>query len=282
MWPEPDDHATVHRMRTAHADACSVLRTQPAPGGRETWGWNGRTLSTPVTTPDGSAWLRIAAAPIDQIVDTFWNGAIDAQHHLPPDIPRPQLQRWHDWSDHTWAYRAELYEHIAATTVADDAVITAPPTLPPGWWSQVRRALDTLATVNTTRTAIQPGFLAWAMPHHLRTSPRDHPDAPWTTAHGDFHFANLCTPRLHILDWEGWGTAPPGYDAASLHSFSLLVPDTAAQVRHELAHLLDTPAGRYAELVVITDLLHAATQGINPHLTEPLRRRATTILEQPG
>src|SRR5262249_18638582 len=44
---------------------------------------------------------------------------------------------------------------------------------------------------------------------------------PWATAHGDLHFANLCAPNLHLLDWEGWGLAPAGYNAATLHSHSL-------------------------------------------------------------
>ena len=47
-----------------------------------------------------------------------------------------------------------------------------------------------------------------------------------------------------------------------------------------LARLLNTPAGRYAELAVITELLDAAEQGINRELTEPLRRRAASILER--
>ena len=37
----------------------------------------------------------------------------------------------------------------------------------------------------------------------------------WQTVHGDFHWANLTRDPLQILDWEGWGAAPVGYDAAS-------------------------------------------------------------------
>ncbi|WP_428962201.1 phosphotransferase [Micromonospora fluostatini] len=235
----------------------------------------------PVVTLSRPAWLRVASAPTDQIADTYWNGAIEAQDSLPPSIPRPQLWRWHDWSDPTWAYRSELYEYVADSTVAAPAVITAPPNLPAGWWRGVRAALEVIAAIRTTRVTIQPGFLAWAMPHYLGVPASDYATLPWTPAHGDFHFANLCAPNLRILDWEGWGHAPAGYDAAMLHSYSLLTPETADEVEREMAHLLTTPAGRYSELVVITELLHAAKQGTNPEIAAPLRRRAASILGRP-
>ncbi|WP_213454684.1 phosphotransferase [Rhizomonospora bruguierae] len=223
----------------------------------------------------------MATAPADQIIDTYWNGAIEAQESLPPTIPRPQLWRWHDWSDLTWAYRSELHEYVNADTVAVHAVITAPPSVPAEWWTAVRTALEAIATIDTTRVTIQPGFLAWAMPRYLGIPGSEYAALPWTPAHGDFHFANLCAPDLRILDWEGWGLAPAGYDAAMLHSYSLLTPVTADRVQRELAHLLATPAGRYAELAVIAELLDAADQGINRQLAEPLRRRAASILGRP-
>jgi hypothetical protein len=171
-----------------------------------------------------------------------------------------------------------LYEYIAVRPVAPHAVITASPDLSPAWWSALRMALDAVARVNTTRMTVQPGFLAWAMPHYLGVAPSDYANSSWTPAHGDLHFANLCAPELRILDWEGWGLAPPGYDGAILHSHSLLVPHAASRIRIELAHLLGGPTGRFAELVAITELLHAAEQGCHQVLTEPLLHRAASIL----
>ncbi|MFE1876426.1 hypothetical protein ACFW9N_37130 [Streptomyces sp. NPDC059496] len=34
----------------------------------------------------------------------------------------------------------------------------------------------------------------------------------------------------HILDWEGWGRAPYGYDAATLYMYALFTPETAARI----------------------------------------------------
>ena len=82
-----------------------------------------------------------------------------------------------------------------------------------------------------------------------------------------------CDHRVRIPAVE-----PPGYDAAMLHSYSLLVPDTAAQIRRELAHLLDGDTGRFAELVVIAELLHGVARGANHVLAGPLRHRAAAVL----
>lgn len=280
MWPEPDDHRVVRRMRAAHIEACRAFHAQPA--GQQVWGWRGRTLGQQVILRRGRrAWLRLHSGPADQIVDTFWNGAIDAQRCLPPALPRPRLLGWHDRTGHAWAYRAELHEYVTTPLVARQAVITSEPDLPPTWWAAARGALSDIATVPTGRPSIHPGFLTWAMPHYLGEPIVEAGEVPWTTAHGDFHYANLCGPDLHILDWEGWGIAPAGYDAAMLHSYSLLVPEAAARIRDEFTDHLHTVAGRIAELAVITELLHTTTNGDNLELAQPLLRRAAHLLGRP-
>ncbi|GAA1987306.1 hypothetical protein GCM10009738_79020 [Kitasatospora viridis] len=84
---------------------------------------------------------------------------------------------------------------------------------------------------------------------------------------------------LVLLDWEGWGMPPVGFDAAMLHSYSLLVPEVAAQVRHHLGHVLETPAGRFSELAVITMLLQSAERGDHLDRATPLRERAALLLD---
>lgn len=277
-WPASSDLTTVRRMRSAHANACAALDVVAAPDAQQAWGWRGRTFGMPVAVSGTVAWLRIAAARTGHLVSTFWNGGIDAQRSMPSSIPRPQLLDWHDWTDRNWNYRGELYEHAGAPTAAPQPIITASVDLPGNWLAAARSALDAISAVPTNRRTIQPGFLAWAMPRYLGIRYDAASELSWTTAHGDFHFANLTAPRLTILDWEGWGLAPPGYDAATLHSYSILAPDTAQQIRHEFAHLLDSDTGRQAELVVITDLLHSIAQGTNPALAGPLRHRAELVL----
>lgn len=266
-------------MRTAHARARAALNAQPIPEPAEIWGWRARTLSQAVTTTDGRAWLRLASSPPDQIATAFWNGAADAEHAIPATIPRPRLQALHEWQEARWAYRAELYHHAPVPVASPTAVLTQDPAPPASWWGDLRSALKEISDVHTERlTAFQP-FLDHAMPRYLGT-PIDTRAPSWSTAHGDLHFANLGVPRLYLFDWEGWGLAPTGYDAATLHTYSLLVPSTAARIRAELAHLLNTPAGRFAELVVITEFLHGVARGRNAELHDPLLRRAEQLLER--
>jgi hypothetical protein len=278
MWSPPDDPATISRMRTAHATARDLMNLGSNCDQREAWGWRGRTYSQPVSTGTGPGWLRLAAAPLGQANPVFWNGTIEAETAMPASLPRPRLRRWHDWHDHPWQYRAELYDHAVTPSVSASLVLTSQPSLPPSWWIAVRQALHDIRTVWTSRHTITRDYLHHAMPRHLGTPIDTDPPFPWTTAHGDFHFANITAPDLEIFDFEGWGLAPAGYDAATLHSYSLLVPATAARIRHELADTLTSPAGRHAELVVITELLHATGHGELTALAEPLRHRASSIL----
>lgn len=281
MWPAPEDPDVAARMRTAHSRARADLGLLPEQEDYEAWGWRGRTLSRPVTAPDGPAWLRIICAPTGQRAATFWDGAAEAEKSLPGSIPRPRLRQWHDWSDQRWEYRAELYDRVAVRPIATSPTPVRMPDLPQTWWSALRSVLDDVATVPTCRVTVHQPFLDRAMPRFLGTPLDTTTPSPWSTAHGDFHYANLCAPTLCVLDWEGWGLAPPGYDAAVLHSYSLLVPALAVRIRSELAHLLDTPAGRFAELVAITQLLHTTTRGDNLELAQPLRKRATLLLRRP-
>jgi hypothetical protein len=265
-------------MGCAHDFASALMGVQTIPCGGDAWGWRGRTLGRPVLTAGGLAWLRVTCAPPDQVVALFWNGNIEADAQLPRSIPRPRLRAWREWNDQQWVYRGELFEHTSLRLIANSAAIAVVPALPRRWWMALRSALDDIAAVDTNRVAIQQGFLDWVMPRTLGAPIDTSAPASWTTAHGDFHYANLCGPDLCLLDWEGWGTAPRGYDAAMLHSYSLLVPAAATRVRCELGHILDTPDGHFAELAVISELLYAAARGVSPELVQPLRQRAGHLL----
>jgi hypothetical protein len=222
--------------------------------------------------------------PTDQIIDTFWTGGVDASRELPATVPRPRLLRWHEWHCDGWTYRAELYERLSTQPISPTAVLNAEADIPSHWWSALRAAIDNIGATSTRRITVEPGYLAWVMPRHLGRPLPTAPSGPWVTAHGDLHYANLCGPALAILDWEGWGLAPAGYDAATLHAHSLAVPAAAARVRHELADHLATASGTYAELVVISELLDGARHGHHTDLVQPLHRRAARLLgrEPPG
>ncbi|WP_042424545.1 hypothetical protein [Streptacidiphilus anmyonensis] len=277
MYSEPDP-ATAQRMRKAHANAARTFRARVL-GEGESWGWRGRTLSRRVTTEDGERWLRLVSAPADKAGGKLWEGPTEAELAMPASVPRPRLRASSAWTDDKDAYLAELYDVVADTTITTDSpVLRSAPRLSGEWWVGLMIALGAVRDVHTARVALRQEYLERAMPEYLGFMPGQD-GVVWAAAHGDLHWANLTAPGLHILDWEGWGMAPAGYDAAMLHTYSLLVPDVAADVRHHLSDQLDTPSGRFAELAVITQLLQTNRRGDNLDLAEPLRARLAILRE---
>lgn len=139
------------------------------------------------------------------------------------------------------------------------------------------QVLDCLVSVETDRVAIRQERLVWALPEFLGVE--IDPQVPeWSTAHADIRWSNLTGPDLCILDWERWGRAPAGYDAATPYISSLTVPKIAARVRQVFGHLLETPAGRFSELVVASEFLQGMQRGNNLELEVPLRQRVAQLL----
>jgi hypothetical protein len=266
-------------MRHAHRAARTALALQ-ADGPGLSWGWRGRTVSGPVIDRGRPLWLRVACAPKGADGGVFWSGAREAQAALTAGIPRPHLHAVHDWTDPAWSYRAELSARAPSALAASSVpgVQTAFAFRPdPRWWADLRSTLGILGRVATDRITIRQSYLDRAMPHFLG-EPIGTTVQAWTTAHGDLHAANLAGPALCLLDWEGWGRAPVGYDAATFYAHSLLTPPLAARIRQVFTDELETDTGRFAELVAITELLHTTTRGDNFALASPLRARAEHLL----
>ncbi len=140
-------------------------------------------------------------------------------------------------------------------------------------------ALEATSTVATDRQAVRQQWIDNNLARFLGI-PAFQENA-WTTGHGDLHWTNLTGPPLIMLDWEGWGLVPVGFDAGLLHAYSLNRPATAARIRAEFAHILDTPAGRPGELVALAELLQVAGRGGHPDLAPHLARPAEHLTGTP-
>jgi hypothetical protein len=77
----------------------------------------------------------------------------------------------------------------------------------------------------------------------------------WSTAHADLNWANLTGPALWILDWEDWGRAPRGLDAANLWFGSLAAPEIAEKVYRSRRHDLDSRSGQVMQLFKCAELM---------------------------
>jgi hypothetical protein len=236
-------------------------------GGRRVWGYAGRTLSAAA----GAYWLRVVCAEEGVAAGgKLWDGPL-ASRTLPAAVPRPELLDVQDWTAHGCAYRAELYARAPDLVVAPRPVLDEDPGLPGTWWKTMTTALHTLAEVPspTDREVVREEYLrrvvAQFTGHQVRT-------ITWSTAHGDLHYANV-TRTPQILDWEGWGRAPYGYDAATLYLYALLAPAAAADVRAELAPILDRPEARTGLLTVCAQVLQAQDRtDFYAELAEPVRQ----------
>ncbi|MFC9296948.1 hypothetical protein ACFTWH_08435 [Streptomyces sp. NPDC057011] len=247
MFPAPAPEIR-DRMHAAYAQACEGLHLAAPPDPR-VWGYQGRTLSG----PSGDCWLRLVSEPDEKAGGKLWDGPLLARRALPAAVRRPALLRVHDWSADGWSYRAELYDRLTAPVVSVCPVLDEDPALPETWWADIRGALGTLAAVPTERVAVREEYIRRVVPQYTGHQVED---ITWSTAHDDLHWANVTTDG-HVIDWEGWGTGPYGFDAATLHIYALRAPDTAARVRKEFAPILDRPEARVAVLTVCAQILQA-------------------------
>lgn len=274
VFGAPAEAAERGRMRRAHATAARALGVRP--GGAEAWGWQGRTLGRRA----GTRWLRVVSGTQEKQGGRTWEGTMLADAQLPRSIPRPRLHDVMDWTGGGHVYRAELSEYVALPTVTvGSPALAREVELPDVWWTDLRSALDKLAAVPTARQAVRQQWVDKNFRRFLGIDPVQITHC--TTGHADLHWANLTSRTLVVLDWEGWGRLPVGYDLGLLHAYTLAAPATAARLRREFADLLDTAAGRTGELVALGQLLQACSKGVHPGLAPLFARRAQHLTGVP-
>ncbi|WND32803.1 hypothetical protein RI578_42585 (plasmid) [Streptomyces sp. BB1-1-1] len=266
MYSPPPSDDDAKRMPAAFAHAANALGA--AVHGPQVWGWHGRTLSRRADHPEhGACWLRLLSMPEQKAGGKLWEGT-ERAHAAFPAVRKPALHALHDHTDDGYAYRAELTAYVDEPVLSRDPVLRHELDLTDAWFTTIRKTLSTIATVLTDRTAVRQEWISRAVPEYTG-QPAPHIQH-WECAHGDFHAANL-THGATLLDWEGWGLAPRGYDMAMFYAYAQLAPGTATRIHHEWVSPLTSTAGRAALLVVCAELLQSASRGDHPDLTPKLR-----------
>jgi len=249
--------------------------------GDATFGWRLRSITAPARDPQGRPrWLRVTTEQSRWLdaAREMWDGNLDA--NAITGVPKPRVLDLAEWEapDQHRHVHAETMTALPGQPSSPTSILRRPLTLPDTWWHHLRQSLDHLRTVPTTR---RDGITI------ATRRVREVLDVDLTiqrveTAHGDLHWANLLTPQLGILDWELWGLAPAGTDAATLYCTSLLEPTMATRVWHHFNDILDTPDGQCALLTVAARLLRRTTLGDHPDLAAPLNTLTTQLLAQRG
>lgn len=86
----------------------------------------------------------------------------------------------------------------------------------------------------------------------------------------------MTAPEFCLFDWEDWGMAPCGLDAASLCGASLAVPDLAERVRLERLDDFESPDAKLMTLFVCARIL-----GPYSHPDDPCKKPASGMAERP-
>lgn len=264
----------VLAVHEAHAERLEVVLEDPPK-----WGWYDRTLGQRGVRDGVRVWVRTVTEQIHWVDEDFWSGNVAA--NAITGVPKPSVVEWTETRDSDRWFRSEALTFVEAPVASPSADLSpaAVPHIDAAWMTELRDALDALSGTRTDRVArTQEEVRQWLREYF---GDRIDPNVDqWVTAHGDLHWANLTAPDLTMLDWEGWGVAPYGYDVATLYCYTLLAPSTAELLREVFADVLDSPDGVRSQLLAVARILRRTRGGEFDHLVLALHRHADALLDR--
>jgi hypothetical protein len=225
---------------------------------------------------DRGTWVRIELRGLERVDGQGWGTEASA---VLRDVPVPAWHAGVSWLD---ADRGAMW-HADETALISEAPVaraSRAASLPRSWWDFLHAALGALARHQTPRTAtpdsepITPGRIASVIGQVFPGI--DTAVTEWACAHADLSWANLTGPRLWLLDWEDWGMAPRGTDAARLWFASLTDPALTRQVTACLGDDLASRSGQVMALFECASWLAHADD--SEPLTVAARAQATRLV----
>lgn len=193
---------------------------------------------------------------------------------------------WHgsvSWIDKAAGrvWHADETSLVDAHVIKQGGTLTTDPKLSESWWARFNDSMNALAQHVTVRTAT-PTLMPITQERFTATIHKIFPQVEttideWAAAHGDLAWTNLTAPEFCILDWEDWGMAPRGFDAAYLRNASLAVPGLADRIYQERRADIDCRTGRLCQLYTCAGVIAAPADWAGP-LLEPAKRIAREVL----
>ena len=250
-----------------------------APDGRvHRWGFVG----SPVTFRGQRAWLRVSPFLEHEMSRKAWRGTSEAA--AIEGVCKPALLHrieWHADAPAAVPVSAEVLTLVTDSLASGERFLRTAPDFPADWFSDLHTSLRALRAYPTDRQfpvhdAEEYSYLLGAT--YRRPVPAGRVLA-FGTEHIDLNWQNITAPRFCILDMEHWCSAVTGYGAAYLYLTALEIPAVANQVYEALADVLDTPSGRYAQLVAAALILRNLTRLPDPgRLAARLHAYTDTLL----
>jgi hypothetical protein len=251
----------VERALDVHLDRASVV-----------YGIHGATEG--FRTSAGT-WVRLERRGRWRITSAAWVG-LEAAATI-RGVKKPEWFQSTTWTDlgRDVVWRADELELITAPPVGDLATAA---TLTDTWWASLRGSLFALAAHPTERVGMSQAHLSKRI-SEVFDGIESHVDE-WATAHTDVHWANL-SDEAHLIDWEDWGLAPRGHDAACLWQSALPDPAVAARVQRAFADDMDTRSGKLAQLLQCANAIRIARRrGAPTPLSGPATAAAEVLLAE--
>jgi hypothetical protein len=240
------------------------------------------SVGSPIVVHSERAWLRVSTFLEHEMKWSAWRGTADAA--AIPGVSKPALLHRIEWQAEvpvSVPVSAEVLTLVTEPPASRDRYLQTAPDLSDDWFGDLAASLTALRAYPTDRRF--PVHDAERYGHLLSaTYGRPIPAGivpVFGTEHTDLTWANITAPHFCILDMEHWGVAVVGYGAAYLYLTALTVPAVAARVHEALADVLDTPSGRYAQLVATAIIIRNLTRLPDPGgLAAMLHRHARTLL----
>ncbi|RSN18768.1 aminoglycoside phosphotransferase [Streptomyces sp. WAC 01325] len=229
---------------------------------------------------DQGTWIRLAWRHIGELDTQAWTG-FEAAAAI-EGVPRPEWSSAAVWTDSARGvvWRADEMTLVDEGALSATGEIAEDPGLPEQWWIDLRAALTNLAAHSSDRVSMGQGHLTRRI-HEVYGDDIDTTITDWACAHGDLGFANLCGPRLSIIDWESWGMGPVGWDAACLWSASLTVPSMAERVLSLFSDVLSSRSGKLSRLLLCANVERAHRRtGRKAPLTDTMAGFADSLLHE--
>ncbi|MFE3776193.1 hypothetical protein [Streptomyces sp. NPDC059122] len=256
----------VERSLGVHLDHDTVVRKRRSVGART----------------DRSTWVRVERRGLDRIEAQGGDGTASAAALR--GIAKPVWLAGVAWRDEAEPvmWLADETGLLPGTPVGN-AVAAEDPQLSEEWWASLSASLDALAVQSTNRIATPDTEtltqeLVTATIHSVFPGV-DTAVTDWCPAHADLNWANMTAPVFCAFDWEDWGMAPHGLDAASLWGASLAVPALADRVRSERRNDLESRDGKLMTLFVAAKILGPYADPEDPRLV-PARKTAEQVLQE--
>ena len=237
---------------------------------------------SPVQFRGQRAWLRVSPFLEHEMSGKAWRGTAEAA--AIEGVCQPALLHrivWQASGPAPVPVSAEVLTLVTDPPASRERFLRTAPDLPDDWFTDLAASLAALRAYRTDRRfpvhdADEYGYLLSAT--YGRPVPAGCVPA-FGTEHIDLNWENITAPRFCILDMEHWCVAVTGYGAAYLYLTALEVPAVAARVHEALADVLDTPSGRYAQLVAAALIIRNLTRLPDPGgLAARLHIHARTLL----